>query len=487
MRDQKVLGWAYCLAINYNAKGMKNITQNVKKIRKGDVLKLKVTAMASQGQGVAKHKIEDGLFTVFLDGVAEGDQVNAEIFKIKNRWALGKVVEIVKPSKKRIEPRCKHFSECGGCTFQHLEHEEQMKIKKQFTIDAFERLGNFQKPPVQDVLFAGEEWFYRNKMELSFGEDKDRNLALGFHVPNRRFDIFNLEECFLESEFLPTLVEFMRNFAIDHKLKPVNSFGEGKLLTLTIREGKNTDERLVYLTTTKGPFRWMKKLGLQLQEFFPAEINSFYWMEKIVERGTPTKIIPHHIFGEQNLKEKLEINDMTFDFIIEPQAFFQPNTRGAELLYAEVLKQVGDVSKKTVFDLFCGTGTIGITIAPSAKKVIGVEINTDAVKSARQNALINHLENMEFVCGDVVKVLSSVKEKPDVIVLDPPRAGLLPASIDDICVFKPKRIVYVSCNPSTLARDCALLCEKGYKLLQIQPVDMFPQTYHVENVVLLEL
>lgn len=465
---------------------MKNITQNSQKIRKGEVLELEVQSTASHGQGIAKYQLGEKLFTIFLDGVAEGDKVKAEIFKIKNRWAMGKVLEIVSPSKKRIEPRCKHFNECGGCTFQHIAYEDQLKLKKQFVIDAFERIGNIKNPPVKDIIHTGEEWFYRNKMELSFGEDRERNFALGFHVPNRRFDIFNMQECFLESDFLEKLVEVVREFCMKNKLKPVNSFGEGKLITLTVREGKNTNERLVYLTTTKGPFKWMPDFAKTLQNSFGEEINSFYWMEKIAERGTPTKIFSHHVFGAENMRETLKIGERSFEFIIEPQAFFQPNTKGAELLYAEVLRQIGDVSDKTLFDLFCGTGTIGIVLAASAKKVLGIEINEDAVKSAEQNAILNGLGNIDFVIGDVAKVLAGIKHKPDAIVLDPPRAGLSPASVEDICVFRPAKIVYVSCNPSSLARDCALLCERGYKLIEIQPVDMFPQTYHVENVVLLE-
>lgn len=457
--------------------------QNLTKIRKGDQLELEVGTIAFHGQGVAKYQLGEKLFTVFLEGVVEGDKVLAEVFKVKNRWAMARVLEVLSPSAKRITPRCKHFTECGGCTFQNISYEEQLKVKKQFVIDAFERIGNFQNPPVKDVMPSGAEWFYRNKMELSFGEDKQRDFALGFHIPNRRYDIFKLEECFLESEFLAILVKQIREFGVEHNLKPIDSRGEGELITLTIREGKNTNERLVYLTTTKGPFEWMPQFVQMLKNNFPNEIQSFYWLEKIAEKGSRTLLIPHHLFGAENLREKLKIAEREFEFIVEPQAFFQPNTKGAEILYTEVLRQLGDIKEEIVFDLFCGTGTIGIVLAAKARQVLGIEINEDAIKSARQNAKLNNLTNIDFLIGDVAKVLANVQDKPSTIVLDPPRAGLMPASVEDIANINPQKIIYVSCNPSTLARDCALLCERGYQIKEIQPVDMFPQTYHVENVV----
>lgn len=472
------------LFVSHLLKRMNN--QNITKIRRGDRLQLEVASVAFKGKGIAKYQLGENLFTIFLESVVAGDKVVAEVFKVKNRWAMARVIEIIEPSPQRITPKCKHFEECGGCTFQNMSYKDQLSLKKQFVIDSFERIGGFENPPVLEVISSPQEWFYRNKMELSFGDDMERNFSLGFHIPGRRYDIFSLKECFLQSELLSEIVTFVREFAFKNNLSPINSKGEGDLITLTIREGKNTGECMVYLTTTQGPFKWMKELSNCLQTSFVNRITSFHWMEKIAEKGVRTQIIDHHIFGNTNIREKLIIDGHAFEFIVEPQAFFQPNTKGAEFLYVEILKRLGDASNSVVFDLFCGTGTIGIILASKAKKVIGIEINEDAIKSARQNAELNKVENIDFKIGDVAKVLNDLNDKPEIIVLDPPRAGLMPSSIEDIAAIKPKKIIYVSCNPSTLARDCALLKEQGYVLKDIQPVDMFPQTYHVENVVLLE-
>lgn len=455
------------------------------KIRKGDELELTIESIAFKGKGVAKVKAGEKPFTVFVSGVVVGDVVRARVFKLKKRWAEAQLLEVVNPSPRRIEARCKHFETCGGCTFQNITYQNQLTTKKQFVVDSFERLGGFEKPPIQDVLASPEQWFYRNKMELSFGLTDKGWFGLGFHVPRRRYDIFRLEECFLESEILGEMAKKVQDFFEKNKVKAVDSRNEGTLFTLTVREGKNTGERMIILTTSKGPFDWMDEFVYMLQDNFEKEITSFYWIERIIKKGSPTQLIEHHQYGEDLLHEKLKLDDQEFTFSIEPQAFFQPNSLGAELLYSEVLKQIGEHPDEICFDLFCGTGTIGIVLAHRFAKVIGVELNASAVKSAERNALLNGITNIEFIVGDVGKTIHKLEEKPSTLVLDPPRAGLMPQAMEDLIELKPSKIVYVSCNPSTLARDCQLFCEAGYELKNVQPVDMFPQTYHVENVALL--
>ncbi len=459
-------------------------------IKKGEIIEFDVHALAFGGAGIGKY---EGM-TVFVEGAMPGDRVKASLTKIKEKYFESDLVEIVSPSKDRVEPKCKYFDVCGGCQFQYMPYEKQLAFKKQHVVDSFERIGKIYDAPIMDVIPSGEQFFYRNKMEFSFGYDKEMNFSLGMHIPGRRFDILDLEECLLESPLANKILRVMREVSKRRTWAPFKySNGEGFLKAVYIREGKRTNEVLVnfvasddYPKDLEEGLNEMKELLKELSED-EKKVTSFYFSTVISKRGQRKRIEEKVIFGKRFLTEKMELpNGDKLEFDILPQAFFQVNTYQAEVLYNEVLKLAGDKSHDTVFDLFCGTGTIGLFLAKHAEQVLGIELNEEAVKAARENARKNNIFNIDFFVGDVKNVISSIKEFPSLIVVDPPRAGLSEKMVEQINAFNCSQIIYVSCNPATLARDCSYFQEFGYKVKSVQPVDMFPHTFHIENVCLLE-
>ena len=458
-------------------------------LRKGQIVEIPIHALAFGGRGIGKY---EGM-TVFVPDTVPGDTVNASFTKLKQKYAEADVVDFVKKSEDRIDPPCKHFEKCGGCQLQYMPYAKQLEFKKQHVIDAFQRIGKIYDAPVSDVIGSPEEFYYRNKMEFSFGYDEEMNFTFGLHIPGRRFDILDIDDCMLMSKEAMTILNNVREFCIKKQWEPRKySTGQGFLKSLFIREGKRTNQVMIILFTSENvPDNFEQELadfvkllkGLDLGE---KEVTSIYWMQKICKRGTPTRIVDKLLDGKPTLEEKMILengDELTFEIL--PQAFFQVNTLQAEVLYSQVVKLVeGDHG--VIFDLFCGTGTIGMFLAKHGEEVLGIDINESAIEAARKNARKNKIMNIDFFAGDVGKVLHTVKQRPSIIVVDPPRAGLTPAMIEKMNEFDCSRIVYVSCNPSTLARDCAALGEYGYKVKSVQPVDMFPHTFHVENVVMLK-
>jgi 23S rRNA (uracil1939-C5)-methyltransferase len=479
-------------------------------LQKGQIVQLEIDNLAFGGAGVGRH---EGL-AVFVKGVLPGDKVEASFTRIKPKFAEAKLVKILEKSPKRIEPHCEYFGKCGGCQLQYAPYEEQLKLKRQHVVDCFERIGGFEEAEVEEVIGVAVEdgkppKFYRNKMEFSFGYDEAMNFVLGMHIPGRRYDILDLEKCYLQSEASVVIVNAVRKFFKekigDEAYSPYQySCGLGFLRSLFVREGKRTGEIMINLATSHVlPGDWkkvseefgemLKNLELPARDGEAWRISSIVWSQVISKRGQRKRIEEEVLFGEEILREKMVIDtaegqdELTFE--IRPQAFFQVNTLQAEVLYAEVLKLVIEVAGESVvervFDLFCGTGTIGMFVAKHVEEVVGVELNEDSVRAARANATANGISNIEFICGDVGKVLKDISARPDLIIVDPPRAGLSPKMIEKIVEFEAPNIIYVSCNPSTLARDCQVLGESGFQIKKIQPVDMFPHTYHIENVCLL--
>jgi len=459
-------------------------------LKKGQIIDLKIKKLAYGGTGIGDF---EGL-KVFVNDVMPGDEVEASFTKIKKKFAEAKLIKIVKASKERIEPKCKYAKVCGGCQLQFMPYEKQLEYKKQHIIDCFERIGRLKNSPVEDIIPCEESFYYRNKMEFSFGYDADMKFAIGLHLPGRRYDILDLDTCYLQSEFSTEIVNKVREFAIKKNWLPYKySNGEGYLRSLFIREGKRTGDLMINLSTAeKVPedFRkdledFVKEMTLLKKE--NRKITSIYWSQIISKRGTPRQIREHLLYGKATVREEMTLeNGDKLSFEILPQSFFQVNTPQAEILYSQVLKMALNKHQKTVFDLFCGTGTIGLFIAKHVESVLGIELNVDAVRSARENAQNNKIFNIDFYTGDVGKLLKTMRERPSLIVVDPPRPGLNQKIIKTLNDFAAEQIIYVSCNPATLARDCQWLAEYGYKVKNIQPVDMFPHTYHIENVVLLE-
>lgn len=451
-------------------------------LKKGQIVEFDIHALAFGGAGLGKY---EGM-TVFVKGCMPGDRVKASFTKLKQQYAEADLAEVVSPSKDRAKPKCKYFGVCGGCQFQFMPYEKQLEFKKQNVIDSFERIGNLASPPVSDVIHGEDDYHYRNKMEFSFGYDADMNFTLGMHVPGRRYDIMDLNECHLMSERSHAVVNQVRDWAKNLGWPPFKySCGEGFLKHLVLRESKKNNELLVDLITSDDLPDDFDEGIKQFTEILYA--TSVYWAKVVSVRGQRKQIHETLLKGKRFLSETMTLdNGDTLNFDILPQAFFQVNTAMAERLYSQVLKAADCAESDVVFDLFCGTGTIGLFFAKHVAQVFGIEINEESVKAARENAQKNNIFNIDFYCGDVAKLVKTIKERPSIIVIDPPRAGVTEKVVSYINEFSPMKIVYVSCNPATLARDCEWFKGYGYSVKSITPVDMFPQTYHIENVCLLE-
>jgi len=462
-------------------------------LNKGDEIELEIESLAFGAEGVGHYKSpapeetqKQGL-AVFVEDTVPGDVVKVRIGTKKKTFARGYVIEYINKSPMRIVPRCAHFGKCGGCVLQYLKYEDQLKTKEQHVRDAIKRLGGFDEKLVLPIIRCKEPWFYRNKMEFSFSRSPEGKLSLGLHVRRRHHDLIELTECFLLNDYVGGLVARMRDFFREmDAAKRIPS--EMKLLSLVVREGKNSGEIMVNLIVENDEPDFCEEFSRLAREILKGKnLKSIYLTQIINFKGRPKKIHERVLWGEAVIREELRLeNGRSLKFEISPQAFFQPNTRQAEVLYSEALKAAGLSGVETVFDLFCGAGTIGIFCAHAAKKVYGIEINESAVKNAIMNASLNSISNIEFLAGDVAKILPSIKDRPDTLIVDPPRNGMDPKVLELVADLAAKRIVYVSCNPSTLARDLQLLTKKtGCSLVSVQPVDMFPQTYHIECVALL--
>lgn len=445
-------------------------------LKKGELIEIEITKVAFGGRGIGHYEER----VVFVENTVPGDKVTASLTRIKPNFLEAKLEEIVEPSKLRIEPKCKHFNECGGCSLQYLSYEDQLKIKESQVKEALEHIGGFTDPPMKEIIGCENPWYYRNKMEFSFSMNKTDKVYLGLHPKGYRYDVFDLTECHLENEDIGEIIELVQDFAREKDLQAYN-FREnsGLLRTLTIREGKRTNERLIMLTTSHEDFEHEDEFVDLLKDY----ATSIYVTKHIAQKGSRTKFEQKNVYGKPYLTEELHISeDQKLSFHILPDAFFQPNTLQAEILYNKALT-LGEVTKNdTIYDLFCGTGTIGLFCAHKAKQVFGVDINKNAIENAKQNAVQNNISNVQYGAGDAFEIIKNRDDKPDIIIVDPPRAGLGENLCNHLLELNAKRLIYVSCNPATLSRDLKLLCNSKYRLVSAQPVDMFPHTYHIETV-----
>ncbi len=487
--------------------------------------RLDIEEVSMKGLGVASipalvgPQREPKNFEFHVRKAVPGDVVDVEVERRRGDRIEARLEALVEPSSMRIEPRCKHFGRreldgegCGGCTFQSLSYRHQLAIKER-SIKSAMREHDLDPGRVRPVRGCDEPWHYRNKMEFSFGDTADRDFALGMYPTGYKYEILNLDECHLQSEFTSDLIPRIREWAIEHGLEPyINPKDEGFLRLLNVREGKRTDQRLVRLTTTHEPkasFDGREVDAETIAEAFAdvvrdfastrdEDVTSIYWTQKKAIQGQPTEFIDHHLHGKPVLEEELHLpDDEVLRFEIHPRAFFQTNSLQAEVLYEEVLDQAGWLGENRtascILDLYCGTGTIGLCMAPYAEHVVGVEMQPDAVENARKNARFNEIDNATFLQGDVRDVLENDEfesilkgRSPELTIVDPPRSGLLEEARNHIDRIGTPQFIYVSCHPEHLARDLADFQSRGYTLGSIQPIDMFPQTYHVESVVSLE-
>jgi len=466
-------------------------------VKRGEEIRLTLESFAFEGKAVARV---DGL-VAFVSGGVAGDEVRARLTKVKKQFVEAETLEVLKPSALRTEPRCKHFGTCGGCKWQHVDYQAQLDFKRQHVIDALERIGGFKGVSVQPTLGAPDIYYYRNKMEFSFGqrwltrkELEERSdgssetelFALGLHIPKRFDRILDLDECWLQSETSYRIVNAVRQFSFDHHLSIYSTDTHtGYLRNLVIREGKRTGDLMVNLVTSEDKPDVMETLRDRLLGQFSqisTVINNITDRKSQVAIGDTEKV--YH--GPGYITER--IGKRTYN--ISANSFFQTNTLQAENLYEAARRMAHLKSSDVVFDLYSGTGTIALHVADDVSQVVGIESVPSAVDDAQRNAKRNGVENCQFVLGDLKDALTQNASwndnhpKPDVTIMDPPRAGMHGKVIEQLLKLAPNRMVYVSCNPATQARDLELLCHTGdYIITEVQPVDMFPHTYHVESVV----
>jgi 23S rRNA (uracil1939-C5)-methyltransferase len=414
---------------------------------------------------------------VFVRGAVPGDRIRARIGKSKRSWAEAELIEVLEPSPDRIEPQAPH----PGAPWQVLPYERQLEEKQSQVTDALERIGGFESPPVEPIVPAVQQFRYRNKLEYSFGEDEEGELVLGFHRAGRWDVIDDVESDILASERIDEVREAVKAWCREEGLTAWDrDSGTGLLRNLVVREGRRTGQVQARVVTSPGSEFRVSELAAAT----PAD--SFLWTraEGVAEttHGGETKAVKGPAFLEEELSG--------LSFRISPDAFFQTNTEMAEVLYGAAVELAALTGRERVVDLFCGIGTIALVLGLDSAEVWGVELIEDAVADAIQNAKLNGVDNARFFAGDVRLVMRELLEKsgsPDVVVVDPPRAGLSQKVVRRIIEAEAQRIVYVSCNPTTLAPNARQLVDDGgYELRTVRPVDMFPQTPHIECVALLE-
>jgi 23S rRNA (uracil1939-C5)-methyltransferase len=442
-------------------------------------LELDIDSLAYGGNGVARL---NG-FVVFVRRGLPGDRVRARVTKVKRNHAEALAVEVLEPGAARVEAPCAHYPACGGCRFQDLAYEAQTAAKQAQVADALRRIGGLGEPPLEPILPAEEVFGYRNKLEYSFTATPS-GPALGFHKAGRWDEVLEVERCWLTTELGNAIRNAVRDWSREEGLEPYDQGTQsGYLRHLVVREGRNTGQALVQLVTAPGE-RFETGYFVEVLRRF-SEVRSIHWS---VNEGPAevTNLPTRLLWGEDAIEERL----LGLRFRVRPNAFLQTNTRMAERIYELAIEAAGLTGSETVYDLYCGIGTIGLVMAAHALTVWGVEVSEESVACALENAELNGITNAAFFAGNVGQALEELRDRagpPDVVVVDPPRAGLAGKALRRVGRLGASRLVYVSCNPTTLAGDAKqLAAEHGYRLVKARPVDMFPHTPHVETVALLE-
>jgi 23S rRNA (uracil1939-C5)-methyltransferase len=443
--------------------------------KQGDELELRVDALAYGGNGVARL---DG-YVLFVPATVPGDRIRARVTKRKRGYGEARMLELLEPGPDRIEPRAPH----PGASWQVLPYERQLAEKESQVREALTRIGGFEDAPGEPIVPAVEQWHYRNKLEYSFGEENGE-LTLGFHRPGRWNEIDDVTDDVLASERVDQVRDTVKAWCREEGLTAYDrGEGSGLLRNLVVREGRRTGQIQARIVTSDGDFR-----AMDLATAIPG-VTGALWTRSAGVAETTREGETDLLTGTAVLEEQLECAGEQLRFRISPDAFFQTNTEMAERLYATALEFAGLSGREKVFDLFSGIGTIALALAPAAGEVWGIELVERAVADAIDNASLNGIDNAHFYAGDVRTALRPLIEQagaPDMIVVDPPRAGLSQKVVRRILETGASRIVYVSCNPTTLAPNARQLVDGGYRLERVRPVDMFPQTPHIECVAVLQ-
>lgn len=432
------------------------------------------------GEGIAK--IND--FTIFIQGAIKGEKVKILILKVTKSFAYGKILEILSSSRNRKDIDCATFSKCGGCTLRHIDYKETLNIKKDVVKNCLYKELH-RDVEVNNTLGMENPLYYRNKLQYPIGYNKEEKPVMGIYSQRTHNIIETKQNCFIQNEKCSEIAKYIFEFAVKNNIKPYNEkTNSGTLRHIVIRIGVNSNEIMITLVVNKDEFNSEKEFVEELTKKFPeikTIVKNYNEKNTNVILGKKNKVI----YGNGYIYDMLG----SYKFKISPLSFYQVNPIQTEVLYNKAMEYANLTGKETVFDLYCGIGTIGIFASDKAKKVYGIEVIPEAIEDAKENAKINGIGNTEFFAGEVEKILPELIDKrgisADVAFIDPPRKGCDNITIETLLKVTPQKIVYVSCNPATLARDIRLLEEK-YELKQVQPVDMFPYTSSVECVVLLQ-
>ena len=450
-------------------------------LSKNDIINLTITSASADGSGVGKT--QDGM-AVFVPLSAVGDVLEVRVLKAKKTYAFGKIERIVTPSSARIEPDCPVFSKCGGCVWRHISYDEECRIKHQKVVDAVTRIGGIKDAVFSPIIKNDNVSRYRNKAQLPVGAEKNGNSLIGFYAFHSH-RIIDCNDCLLQPEIFAKVISVTRSF-IEQSDNDIydEKTGKGRLRHLYIRMGEVTKELMVCYVVNGNGLKQEDILIKMLRENLPALTSVI-----INTNRNDTNVIlgekNRTAFGRDYITDEL----CGLKFKISPFSFWQVNRSQAEKLYNKAKDYANLKSDEILLDLYCGTGTIGLTMAKECKTLVGVEIISDAINDAKENAEINSINNARFICGDASSAAEQLKNeglKPDAVILDPPRKGCGEDLVKTIFEMSPSRVVYVSCDPATLARDLKYFEEYNYTVKEITPCDMFSRTAHVESVCLIE-
>lgn len=443
-------------------------------LQKNQDIQLNIEGYTAEGNGVGHF---DGQ-AVFVSGAAKGDTIIAHIIKAKKTYAIGIIKQILKKSDDRTDVDCAHFRSCGGCVYRHISYEAEKQLKRQKVVDAFSRLAHIDVT-VNDIITCETER-YRNKAQYPVGFDK--GVVAGFYA-QKSHRIINSSDCVLQPKEFSKIVEIVKAWMMEFGIPAYNNeTGNGLVRHIYIRKAFKTGQIMVCLVINGNALPYADELCDDLMQI--ENIKSIVINENCEKTNVILGKNCATIWGEDYIEDEL----CGVKIRLSPLSFYQVNHDCAELLYNKASEYVGATGSETVLDLYCGAGTIGLSMANKVKKIIGVEIIPEAIEDAKENARRNGIENCEFYCGDAkdaVKILKDKNIEPDAVILDPPRKGCDKEVLEYVAQMKPKKIVYVSCDVSTQARDCAILRELGYETVEVTPVDMFPRTAHTESVALI--
>lgn len=458
---------------------VKKMEKYIQPVSRNNTYTIEIVSLGHSGEGVGRY---EG-FTIFVPFALPGETVDVKIMEVKKNYAKGKMTGVKVASKARCVPKCPIYYQCGGCQLQHVSYEEQLVLKRQTVVDAVARIGKLENVLIHRTLGAMEPWYYRNKMQLPIGSANGQVVVGCFAQGTHK--IVNTEHCFIQQEANNRVAQTVQQIVTELGISTYDEqTGEGVMRHILGRVGKKTDEVMVVLVTATLELPHQDKIIAELRQRVPnlvSVIHNINMNKTNAILGNTTNVL----WGKETITDKIG----KFTFNISPRSFFQVNTTQAEVLYNKAVEYAGLSGQETVIDAYCGTGTITLFLAEKAEKVYGIEIVEPAIKDAKVNAQMNQVTNVEFTVGDATDVMPRMFKQglcPQIIVVDPPRAGCERKVLETFANMEPKRIVYVSCNPASLARDLAVLEEYGYVTKEIQPVDMFPQTYHVECVALIE-